>query len=119
MNAALFIVFLSRLLRSTTGKIFLIVDRLKAHEKAEMEEWVAAHQDRLKLVWLPRYAPELNPEEYLNQDLKGRVNAESLPDNKGELRSRIQRFMSRLVHLPEQVRNYFQHPCVQYAAGTG
>jgi transposase len=113
-NAALFIVFLGRWLRSTTGKIFLIVDRLKAHEKAEMEEWVATHQDRLELVWLPRYAPE----EYLNQDLKGRVNAEGLLDTKGEVRSRIQRFMLRLVHLPERVRNYFQHPCVQYASAT-
>jgi transposase len=118
MDAALFVVFLSRLLRSTTGKIFLIVDRLKAHEKDEVEGWVAAHQDRLELFWLPRYAPELNPEEYLNQDLKGRVNAEGLADEKGELRSRLQRFMRRLVHLPEQVRNYFQHPCAQYAAGT-
>jgi transposase len=118
MDAALFIVFLGRLLRSTTGKIYLIVDRLKAHEKAKTEGWVADHQDRLELVWLPRYAPELNPEEYLNQDLKGSVNAEGLPDHQGELRSRIQRFMRRLVHLPERVRNYFQHPCVQYAAGT-
>jgi transposase len=118
MNAALFLLFLGRLLRSTTGKLILIADRLKAHEDDAVEEWLAAHRDRLELVWLPRYAPELNPEEYLNQDVKGRVNAEGLPDNKGELRSRLQRFMRRLVHLPEQVRNYFQHPCVQYAAGT-
>jgi DDE superfamily endonuclease len=118
MNAALFVLFLGRLLRSTTGKIILIADRLKAHEDDAVEEWLAAHRDRLELVWLPRYAPELNPDEYLNQDVKGGVNAEGLPDNKGELRSRLQRFMRRLVHLPEKVRNYFQHPCVQYAAGT-
>ena len=31
MDAALFLVFLERLLRSTTGKIFLMVDRLQAH----------------------------------------------------------------------------------------
>ena len=39
MNAALFIVFLGRLLRSTSGKVFLILDRLKAHEKQEVEDW--------------------------------------------------------------------------------
>lgn len=118
MNAALFIVFLGRLLRSTSGKIFLIVDRLKAHEKVEVEDWVASHQDRMELFWLPPRAPELNADEYLNQDLKGNVNAQGLPDNKGEVRSRIQGFMRRLLHLPEHVRNYFKHPCVQYAAGT-
>lgn len=116
MNATVFIRFLRRLLRSTTGKLFVIVDRLRAHEKAE-EEWVAAHQDRLEVFYLPRRAPERNPDEYLNNDLKGRVNAEGLPDNKGELRSHIQCFMRQLFHLPEHVKNYFQHPSVQYAAG--
>ena len=118
MNAALFLVFLGRLLRSTTGKVFLILDHLKAHETKVVEDWVAAHQDRLELFWLPSRSPELNADEYLNQDLKGNVNVEGLPDNKGEVRSRIQRFMRRLLHLPEHVRNYFQHPCVQYATGT-
>ena len=30
----------------------------------------------------------------------------------------MERFMSQLLHLPEHVRNYFQHPCVQYAASV-
>jgi transposase len=118
MNAALFIVFLGRLLRSTSGKIFLILDHLKAHETKEVEDWVAAHRERLELFWLPTRAPELNADEYLNHDLKQCVNAECLPNDKGEVRSRIQRFMHKLLHLPEHVRNYFKHPCIQYAAGT-
>jgi hypothetical protein len=109
-------VFLERSLRSTTGKIFLIVDRLQAHDTPAVKAWVAAHDDRLELFLLPRRAPELNPDEYLNNDLKGGVNAAGLPDSKKELRSRIQRFMRRLLHLPEHVRSYFQHPQVQYAA---
>jgi transposase len=117
MTAALFIVFLGRLLRSTTGKIFLIVDRLRAHQAAAVKEWVAAHGDRIELFEMPRRAPERNPDEYLNNDLKGQVNAEGLPDSKEELRSHIQVFMRKLLHFPEHVRNYFKHPCVQYAAG--
>ncbi len=117
MTAALFLVFLSRLVSRASRKIFLIVDRLKAHDAAAVEEWVAKHGDQIELFYLPRYSPELNPDEYLNNDLKGGVNAAGLPDNKGDLRSRIQAFMQRLVHLPEHVRNFFQHPAVQYAAG--
>ena len=116
MNAALFLVFLGKLLRSTTGKVFLIVDRLQAHQTPAVKAWVAAHSDRLELFPLPRRAPERNPDEYLNNDLKGRVNAEGLPDSKEDLRSRIQGFMRKLLHFPERVRNYFQHPCAQYAA---
>jgi transposase len=116
MTAALFIVFLQRLLRSTTGKVFLIVDRLRAHMTPAVQAWVAAHRDRLEVFYLPRYAPELNPDEYLNNDLKGQVHATGLPHDKGEVRSHIQEFMRRLLHLPERVMSYFQHPSVQYAA---
>jgi transposase len=116
MNAALFMVFLERLLRSTTGKVFLIVDRLRAHMTPEVAAWVTVHRERLEVFYLPRYAPELNADEYLNHDLKGEVNAVGLPHNKGEERSRMQEFMRKLLHLPQHVMSYFQHPSVQYAA---
>jgi transposase len=116
MNAALFLVFLSRLLRSTCGKVFLIVDRLRAHMTPGVKDWVARRHERIELFYLPGYSPELNPDEYLNNDLKGSVNAAGLPNTKGEVRSRIQGFMRKLLHLPEKVMSYFQHPCVQYAA---
>jgi transposase len=117
MTAALFLVFLGRLLRSTTGKVFLIVDRLRAHMTPEVQAWLAAHRERIEVFYLPRYAPERNPDEYLNNDLKGQVNATGLPHDKGEVRSRIQEFMRRLLHLPGHVMSYFRHPYVQYAAG--
>ena len=117
MNAALFLVFLGKLLRSTTGKVFLIVDRLQAHQTPAVREWVAAHSERLEVFALPRRAPERNPDEYLNNDLKGAIGAEGLPGSQGELRSRIEWFMSKLLQLPEHVRSYFRHPYVQYAAG--
>src|SRR5436305_11129519 len=118
MTAALFITFLERLLGQSTGKILLLVDRLKAHEAKKVEAWAADHGDRLELFFLPRHAPERNPDEYLNNDLKGGINATGLPDGNEELRSRILGFMIKLLHLPEHVRSYFQHPCVQYAAGV-
>jgi transposase len=116
MTGVLFLVFLGRLLRSTTGKVFLIIDRLQAHKTPEVIAWLAAHRDRIEVFELPRYAPELNPDEYLNNDLKGQVNEVGLPRNKQEVRSRIQAFMRKLLHLPEHVMSYFQHPSVQYAA---
>ena len=117
MTAALFVVFLERLLRGTTGKLFLIVDGLRAHTTPAVLEWVAAHRDRLEAFTLPRFSPELNATEYLNNDLKGQVNAAGLPEDKEGLRSRMQQFMRKLQHLPQHVRNYFQHPCMLYAEG--
>ena len=113
-----FITFLERMLSETTRKIFLIVDRLRAHEAKKVEAWAAEHRDRIELFFLPRYAPERNADEYLNNDMKGSINATGLPGSQEGLGPRIQGFMIKLRHLPEHVRQYFQHPCVKYAAGT-
>ena len=110
MTVALFITFLERMLSETTRKIFLIVDRLRAHEAKKVEAWAAEHRDRIELFFLPRYAPERNADEYLNNDMKGSINATGLPGSQEGLRPRIQGFMIKLRHLPEHVRQYFQHP---------
>ena len=116
MNGALFLGFLGRLLRGATRKIYLIADRLKAHDTEEVRQWLAEHKDRIELVPLPTYSPELNADESLNNDMKGNVKAFGLPQNKEELRSLIQTFMRKLLHLPDHVMSYFLHPCVAYAA---
>ena len=88
MTAALFITFLERMLSETTRKIFLIVDRLRAHEAKKVEAWAAEHRDRIELFFLPRYAPERNADEYLNNDMKGSINATGLPGSQEGLRRR-------------------------------
>ncbi len=117
LTAALFIGFLTRLVATARRKIFLIVDRHTGHDAAAVAEWVAAHQDQIELFYLPRHSPELNADEYLNNDLKRGVNAAGLPHDRQELRSRIQSFMHRLGQFPDHVKSYFQHPFVLYAAG--
>jgi transposase len=116
MTTTLFLVFLGRLLRTTTKKVFLITDHLKAHDDDRVDEWVEAHQDRIELFYLPKYSPELNPTEYLNNDMKATVNASGLQDNKENLRSQMQAFMRSLFHWPEHVIRYFLHPSVRYAS---
>ena len=64
---------------------------------------------------LPRRSPELNPDEYLNNDLKGNVHRAGLPNNKDELADRIHAFLLKLLELPGHVMSYFRHPAVQYA----
>jgi hypothetical protein len=116
MAAAVYLVFLARLLRSTAGKVFLIVDRLRAHKAPEVERWLARHRQRIEVFNLPRYAPESNADEYSNNDLKGQASAAGSPHDKHEVRSRVQAFMRKLLHLPKHVMSNFQHPSVQHAA---
>jgi len=116
MNAALFIVFLTRLVAGASKKLFLIVDNLSVHEATAVEEWLADKKDKIEVFYLPKYAPERNPDEYLNCDLKGNINTDGLPKDREELKAKLQRFMQKLSKLPERIASYFKHKFIQYAA---
>lgn len=116
MNAALFIVFLQRLLRGAERKLFLIVDNLSVHDSAAVHAWLADKKDRIEVFFLPKYSPELNPDEYLNCDVKAGVNAHGLPKSRDELMDNLKRFMHKLSNLPKRVASYFRHKCINYAA---
>src|SRR4051795_7689514 len=116
MNAALFIVFLTRLIAGVTKKVFLIVDHLSVHEAAAVEQWLSDKTDRIEVFYLPKYAPERNPDEYLNCDVKANINTDGLPKDREELQGKLHRFMQRLAKLPARVASYFQHKYIAYAA---
>ena len=116
MNAALFLVFLTRLIAGATKKVFLIVDNLSVHEAAAVDQWLADKKDRIEVFYLPKYAPERNPDEYLNGDVKANINTDGLPKDREELKGKLHGFMQRLAKLPARVASYFEHKCIAYAA---
>jgi len=116
LNAAVFLLFLSKLVEGATRKILLIADRLQAHKTPEVLQWLEAHKGRIDVFYLPAYSPEMNPVEYLNNDMKGAVNKAGLPADRGTLHTRIVTFMDHLARVPKHVISYFLHPWVQYAA---
>jgi transposase len=116
MNAVLFLVFLTRLIAGANKKVFLIVDNLSVHEANAVAEWLAERKDKLEVFYLPKYAPERNPDEYLNCDIKGNLNTDGLPKDREELKGKLHRFMQKLSKLPGRVASYFKHKFIQYAA---
>jgi transposase len=115
MNAALFIVFLSRLIAGASKKVFLIVDNLSVHEAAAVEQWLVDKKDKIEVFYLPKYTPERSPDEYLNCDVKTNINTDGLPKDRPELKKKLQRFMRKLSKLPERVASYFKHKLLQFA----
>jgi transposase len=116
LNAAVFLLFLQKLIEGASRKVLLIADGLRAHKTPEVQAWAEAHREQIEVFYLPAYSPELNPVEYLNNDLKGRVNAAGLAENRPALHERVLGFMGRLSQLPRHVASYFLHPWTRYAA---
>lgn len=116
-TSAVFIDFLSRLVRQyPTRKIFLVVDRHPAHVSAATRAWVAAHKDRIELFFLPAYSPDLNPDEFLNQDVKNNAVARGRPRNREQLVKNVRGYLRRRQRQPGIVRQDFAAPSVRYAA---
>ena len=116
MTSQLLIKFMSRLVKDTDQKVFLILDNLRSHHSKKVKLWLEEHQEEITIYYLPSYAPELNPDEYLNGDLKGRVHSGQPARSQNDLEYKTRSFMRKLQKRPEHVRSYFRHPMVKYAA---
>jgi transposase len=116
LNAALFLAFLQRLVRGARGKVFLIVDNLKVHKAGKVQAWVAQHREKIELVFLPAYAPEHNPDEFLHSDLKRSLGRRPAAKDEAGLESRLRGYLRRLQRQPARVRAFFQAPTTRYAA---
>jgi transposase len=115
-NNAVFLDFLKRLLKQTTAKVYLIVDGHPVHRAVAVKQFVAENEKRLRLIRLPGYCPELNPDELLNQDVKTNAMGKSRPTNKAEMVAGVRRHLHRRQKQPHVIRNLFQEKHVRYAA---
>ncbi len=115
-KAAVFVDFMRRLLKQVEGNLYLIVDGHPVHKSRLAKAFVARNQPRLRLILLPGYCPELNPDELLNQDVKTNALGKSRPRDKSELVSTVRSHLHRRQKQPQVVRNLFREKHVQYAA---
>jgi len=115
----LFLDFLKRLVKDNRGrKVVLIVDGHPAHRARIVRDYVAAHPELIELHFLPGHAPELNPAEMLNQDVKTNALGRRRPVNLTELKTDVRRFLRSAQRQPAKVAAYFQERHVTYAAAT-
>ncbi|MFJ2033778.1 transposase [Streptosporangium sp. NPDC087985] len=101
------------MLRTVTRPIFLIVDGSSIHTARAVGDFVARTGGRLRLFFLPAYAPDLNPDEWVNQNVKARVAREAVADEH-ELAAAMHRGMHRLQKHPDIVRTFFADPHLAY-----
>jgi len=116
VTAAVFIDFLKRLLLNASSPIFVIADGHSTHRAKMVERFVAAQQGRLALFILPPYSPELNPDEYVWNDLKNHGIGRKVITSLAQMRQAILSHLHQLQKLPDIVRGFFRSPTTRYAA---
>ena len=114
MNQQRLIRFMERLVRTSQRKVFLILDNLRVHHGKIVAAWLKRHMEKIEVFFLPPYAPEYNPDEYLNHALKISVHSGQLPYTTQDISHKIQSFIRKLQHNPSRVSNLFHHPLLSY-----
>ena len=114
MNAERFIIFLRRLVRAVKRKVYLILDNLRVHHSYLVRDWVEARKEQIELHYLPSYSPDLNPDEYLNCDLKAELAKSGSRRKKGEFKEQAKSKMRSLSKQVTRVKSYFESHKLKY-----
>jgi len=87
--------FLKALIRSIDGPLLIVWDRLPAHRSALVREFIEYSEGHIATEYLPGYAPELNPVEYIWSYWKQHELPNVCPKDYWELDARARRALRR------------------------
>lgn len=109
-NAKLFKEFMKRLLKASNHK-----DNLRVHHACCNKPWLQKNIDKIELVYLPSYSPDLNPVELHNNDLKTAFHKGEPARCKGKLKNKVRKHLRQRQREPHIVQKFFKKSSTTYA----
>ena len=95
MNQQRLIESMARLVMDSSQKVFLILDNLTGHHGKIAAAWLSERKKQIEAFFLPTYAPEYNPDEYLNGNLKQEIGRRSHSHTNKKLESMTRGIMKK------------------------
>lgn len=114
-TAPVFIDFLSRLVRDSKQMIYLIVDGHPVHKSRKVQQWLTTRNEQIRLILLPAYSPDLNPDEFLNHDVKQNAVGRRRATSQDDLIADVRGYLRSTQKQPGIGRRFFHAPSVRYA----
>lgn len=113
-NSTLFIELLINFMKHRKSPVMMILDGHPSHKSKMVAKYVQSLKGRLEFYFLPTYAPELNPDEFVWNYLK-KEGVSKKPLKKDEsLKSRVHADLESIASCPKLVRSFFRAPSVAY-----
>jgi transposase len=114
-NQQIYIGFLTRLIKVTDKKVYAIVDNCSTHRGLLAADWKEKNAALITIFNLPSYAPELNPTEYLNNNLKRVLLYKGYSKSKNEVEAKAMSIMRSIQSTKNRVESFFDNEFVKYA----
>jgi len=110
-----FLAFLENFMAGRSDKVFLVVDGHPVHKANGVKTLIERMGGRLELHFLPPYAPDLNPDEFVWSYMKNNgVSKKPLRKNESLLK-RVEEDLVKIHSDPQLVRSFFGADSVAYA----
>jgi transposase len=109
VNADRFIEFLGRLIKNAPTPIYLIVDGHPVHRSTQVRTFVESTKGKLKLLYMPPYSPELNPDEQVWNHLKNHNIGKKVVKSRENLESMIRSALRSLQKSYWLIMSFFRH----------
>lgn len=100
--------FLSHLMRHVPGKLLVIWDGLRCHRSRLVRDFVTESEGRLQIEFLPAYAPELNPVEYIWGHWKHHELPNFCPKDLVQLSDHARKALRRMRRRPTLVTAFWK-----------
>lgn len=114
LNASRFVALLTHFMRSRKSPVFLVLDGHPAHIAKRVAQYVQRLAGRLELHFLPGYAPELTPDEFVWNHLTRQGVSKTPLRRDASLQGRVQPDLATIQSRPALVRSFFHAPSVAY-----
>ena len=103
-NAATSVVFLQQLRTHHTGPLIVIWDNGPAHHGPEIREYLTTPDLKLRLVALPGYSPDFNPDEAIWHWIREDVTANTCFGKATKVREHVDAFFAGLAQRTDEVK---------------
>lgn len=114
VNASVFVLFLKEFMKHRKKPVSLVLDSLPAHKAAMVSEYVESTHGKLSLHFLPTYAPDLNPDEFVWNYVKSNGTVKK-PLGEGEsLKHRVSSQLQDVEKDKSLVKSFFKAESVAY-----
>lgn len=110
----IFLRFLKRLIRQCNRKMFLIVDNHRSHKSKKVNDWLRNNEEHIRVYYLPSYCPELNPDEFLNQDVKSFMGKQRV-HTKAQMVNNLNKHLKMRQRQPHVIQNFVRGCHSRYA----
>ena len=116
MNVNLLTDFMSWIIKANDRKVFLILDNLRVHHSKLLTTFLEENEKSIRVFYLPSYSPDLNPDEFLNRDLKSNLNNKLLGRAKGKIQTHAKRTHGRHCSKTKTCKKMFHAKSAKYAS---